>query len=453
MVSQGWLGRVFGDPGEAAAEAVGRVRLRTLVLIRWFAVAGQALTLLGVHYGFGFALPIGPALATVALSALFNLAVGLGRPAGRRLSARAAALHLGYDILQLSALLMMTGGLENPFTVLILAPVIVSATVLPRQHTIALGLLTGACLSALAFMHLPVPLDEPFRPPLLYVAGIWEALILAILFIGVYVGSVTEEARQMADALAASQMALAREQRLSALGALAAAAAHELGSPLGTIAITAREMERNLPAGSPLAADVELLIGQSDRCSEILAGLARRPEADGGPPFARLPVSALVEAAAEPHLDPAVELVFDPAPAAGGESEEGGEPSPEPSPEPIVPRRAEIIHGLGNLIQNAVQHGRTRAVATTRWSAREITVTVSDDGPGFAPAVRDRLGEPYLSHDAGRRGGGEHMGLGIFIARTLLGGTGARLSFANRPGGGAEVTVSWPRARLEAEVA
>lgn len=449
MVSQGWLGRVFGEPGEAAAEAeaVGRVRLRTLVLIRWFAVAGQALTLLGVHFGFGFALPIGPALATVALSALFNVAVSFGRPAGRRLSARAAALHLGYDILQLSALLMMTGGLENPFAVLILAPVIVSATVLPRQHTIALGFLTGACLSALAFLHLPVPLDEPFRPPLLYVAGIWEALILATLFIGVYVGSVTEEARRMSDALAASQMALAREQRLSALGALAAAAAHELGSPLGTIAITAREMARHLPPGSPLAADVELLIGQSDRCNEILAGLARRPEADGGPPFARLPVSAMVEAAAEPHQHPAIELVFDPAPAAGGESEEGGEPSPEP----VVARRAEIIHGLGNLIQNAVQHGRTRAVVATRWSAREITVTVSDDGPGFPPIVRDRLGEPYLSHDAGRRGDGEHMGLGIFIARTLLGRTGARISFANRPGGGAEVTVSWPRARLEVD--
>jgi len=442
----------------------GPVRLRTLVLIRWVAVAGQAVTLLAVHFGFGFALPIVPALAVVAASALFNLAVGTRRPPGTRLGAGTATAHLAYDIVQISVLLALSGGLENPFAVLILAPVIVSATVLPRRSTIALGFFTGAGVTLLAFVHLPVPLGDPFNLPLLYVVGIWEALILAVLFIGIYVGSVAEEARRMSDALAATQMALAREQQLSALGALAAAAAHNLGSPLSTIAVTAREMQREiaaeraagrLPADSTLSGDVGLVIEQTGRCREILAALARRPRTDAGDPYSHLPVSALVAAAAEPHRDDAVTLVIDAGPGPGPTSEHGEE-EPEPAAEPTVLRRAEIVHGLGNLIQNAIQHARRRALVTIRWTARDITVTIADDGPGFAPALRDRLGDPYLSDDRARRAGGSgHMGLGIFIARTLLSRTGATLAFANRPGdavsgGGAEVTVKWRRSALEA---
>ena len=416
----------------------GRLKQRTLVLIRWIAVAGQAAAICVVQFGIGHRLPLVPALAVVAASAALNIVVGRWRNLRSLLSDGEATLYLGYDMVQLSVLLYLTGGLVNPFAVLILAPVIVSSTVLSRASTIGLGLLAGACISLLAVAHLPLPWREgSFEPPTVYVLGIWLALVLSTLFIAAYVGSVSEEARRMSQALTAIQLALAREQRLASLGALAAAAAHELGSPLATIALTSKELARELPEGSPLRADAELLMSQSARCRDILAELGRAPGAEKRLPFTRLPLSALVEAAAEPHRNPAVELILDAAPA---------EEAPEDSPEPFVTGGPEILHGLGNLIQNAVQFSRKEVVVRQRWNFSEVTVEVMDDGPGIPPYLLERIGEPYLSSRAQR---GLHMGLGIFIAKNLLERTGAELSFANRPEGGAKVTVRWQRSTIE----
>jgi len=236
-------------------------------------------------------------------------------------------------------------------------------------------------------------------------------------------------------------LALAREQRLASLGALAAAAAHELGSPLATIALASKELARELPKGSAMREDVELLISQSARCRDILAELGRVPEAAKGLPFTRLPLSALVEAAAEPHRSAAVKLVLDAAPAEG---------APEDSPEPVVTRSPELLHGLGNLIQNAVQFAHGEVVVRQRWDFGEVTVEVMDDGPGIPPYVLERIGEPYVSS---RADSGLYMGLGIFIAQNLLERIGAELSFMNRPEGGAKVCVRWRRATIEAEPA
>lgn len=423
--------------GQRGAGTVGRVRLRTLVYIRWAAVAGQLASLLVVHYGFGFPLPIVAALAAVAVSALLNIAITVSRPLGAYIEDRPAALYLAYDIAQLSALLYLAGGLENPFSVLILAPVIVSASVLSRRSTVALGALSTVSITVLALWHEPFPwLGAGFPLPELYVMGIWVALVLGIVFIAAYVGSVAQEARRMSNALAATQMALAREQRLSALGGLAAAAAHELGSPLATIAVAAKEMKRAAKEGSALAEDIDLLIEQSDRCREILAALSRRPETDPGEPFARLPISALVEASGEPYAGGPIVLDFHRQPLDDSETFE-----------PNVARSPEILHGLGTLIENAVQFADSRVDVDTSWDTLSVTVTVRDDGPGFAAGVRERLGEPYVSsrNDEG------HMGLGVFIASTLLGHTGASLSFTNADAGGARVAVRWNRSTLEAE--
>jgi two-component system sensor histidine kinase RegB len=424
----------YWHPG--ALEPPGRINLRTLVYIRWVAIAGQLATLLAVHYGLGFELPLAETGAVVAASALLNIAVTLRWPLSMRLGDRAAALHFAYDVVQLSALLFLTGGLHNPFSLLILAPVTVSATALSRGSTVALGALSTLCITLLAFWHLPFPwAGAPLQLDGLYITGIWEATVIGTLFIAVYVGSVSEQARRMSDALAAAQTALSSEQRLSELGALAAAAAHELGSPLATIAVTAKEMSHEVGKDGPLAADIALLISQSDRCRDILAELAQRPEADGGPPYSRLPLSALVFLAAQPHEAAGVDLHFEPGPLAA---------TPE-SQEPMARRSSEIIHGLGNLIQNAVQFANSKVTVETRWGPGELSVAVRDDGPGFAPGLLDRLGEPYLSS----REGDGYMGLGVFIAVTLLKRTGGTVRFANRADGGAEAVVSWPRAALE----
>jgi len=274
------------------------------------------------------------------------------------------------------------------------------------------------------------------EPQPLYVLGMWIALVFSTVFIAVYAWSVAAEARRMRDAFAVTQLALAREQRISALGGLAAAAAHQLGSPLATIAVVAKELVRDLPGDSPYAEDAQLLLSQSERCRTILADLTRRHEGEDGE-FVRMPLSALVEAAGEPHRRPEVALTFAVAPGSDAAGHVLDEPLLAPSPE--------IMHGLGNLIQNAAQFARHEVSVTTSWNQDTVAVDIADDGPGFSQQVLSRIGEPYIS---GRTGESQHMGLGIFIAQSLLERTGARLDFANAPDGGAEVVVEWQRAAL-----
>ena len=291
-----------------------------------------------------------------------------------------------------------------------------------------------ASISVLALWHEPLPWrTEPLVFPAELVLGIWVALVLATVFIGGYTWSVAQEAGRLRDAVTATQLALAREQRVSAVGALAAAAAHELGSPLATIAVVAKELVRDLPDDSPHAEDAALLLSQSERCRTILAELAQQPEDDGGSPYTRLPISALVEAAGALHQNQGVKLIFATA----------GQLAPE---EPLVRRSPEIMHGLNNLVQNAVQFARREVSVTTFWDRSTVTVEVVDDGPGFPLHLLGRLGEPYIST---RTGAADHMGLGIFIAQSLLERSGARLVFDNLPDGGAHVAISWNRANLE----
>lgn len=419
--------------------AADSVRLRTLTLIRWGAIGGQALALTIVHFGFGFSVPLAPAFAVIGASFLLNVIVMAVRPTAVRLGGSAATAFLAYDILQLAALLYLTGGLENPFSVLLLAPVAVSATILSVRKTALLSLLSIGCITLLAVAHYPLPWTaEGFSVPRVYVLGIWAALAIGIIFFAIYTWRVAEEARRMSNALAASQLALAREQQLAALGGLAAAAAHELGSPLGTIAVVSREIARELPADSPISEDVELLISETARCRDILAELSDRSSSDDdSSPFARLPLHALVGAAAERHEDDRVAIVFD----AGSTLDATADVA-----EPVVLRRPEIVHGLGNLIQNAVQFAQRSVEISTQWDRDTITITIRDDGPGFPAGLLERLGEPYISMRADTRG---HMGLGIFIARTLLQRSGAGFVFDNDPRGGASVTVLWQRDQID----
>jgi two-component system sensor histidine kinase RegB len=427
---------VTDTPQLAPAEpGFGRISLRTLVPIRWLALAGQALTLVTVHFGLGYHLPLLPAFGIVACSALLNIFLIVHRQAVTRLGERDAALYMGYDILQLAALIYLTGGLQNPFAILVLAPITVAATILSQRPVIGLSVLAVGAITTVAIWHMPLPWSgRPPVFPLPLVLGTWTALALATLFIALYTWSVAQEARRLRDAVAATQLALAREQQVSAVGGLAAAAAHELGSPLATIAVVAKELARELPSDSPFAEDAALLVSQSERCRKILAQLAQQHDEDGGSPYARLPISALVEAAMASHNDQGVRLIF----ATTSASAEN---------EPLVRRSPEILHGLNNLIQNAVQFARREVSVTTSWDAGTVTVEIADDGPGFPLHLLGRLGEPYLSTRAGEA---NHMGLGIFIAQSLLERSGARLDFANLPEGGAHIAVSWDRANLEA---
>ena len=417
------------------------LRLATLVGLRWLAIGGQAISLLFVFVILGYPLPLMEGLGLVALSALLNLWLTFRAGAGHRPSAQVATMQLAYDLLQLGALLLLTGGLQNPFSLLLLAPVSVSATTLPQRSTLVLAALAIAIASVIAVWHLPLPWDPRERIVFdrVYDVGLWVALLCGITFITAYTNLVAHEARQLADALAATELALSRQEQLRALDGLAAAAAHELGTPLSTIALAAKEMRADIPPG-PLAEDVDLIISQAARCRTILAKL-RNLGADEGDPFAAVPLGELLAEVARPLEGLGKEIVIVTEPAAG--------------PEPVFRRNVGLLQGLGNLIENATNFARSRVVINALWDKGTITLTITDDGPGYPADLITRLGEPYLTTRAASENddsGAGGLGLGIFIAKTLLGRTGARLSFENvGPDGGARVRIAWARKVVETQ--
>lgn len=417
------------------------IRLTTLVRLRWLAVGGQLATVLFVALGLGFALPLMPSLALIGLAAALNLWLGYAYGTGRRLGGDRATQVLGFDLAQLGGLLYLTGGLANPFAVLLIAPVIVAATALSLR---CVGILGGAAVliaTSLTIWHQPLPWypGEAVTIPRLYGVGNWLALVITLGFIAAFTFRVAEEGRRLDDALAETELVLAREQHMSQLDGLAAAAAHALGTPLGTIAIVAKELEREMPADSPFAEDVALLRTQSERCRQImrkLSSLADEPE----PHFQRMTLAQLIEEVIAPHRDFGVDIDVD---MAGD------------GPEPVAGRDPAILYGLGNLIENAVDFANSTVAITARWSKDSLELTLTDDGPGFAPGVLSRLGEPYLTARGQRHGRedgtGGGLGLGFFIAQTLLRRSGATLAFANReaPETGAVIRLSWKRSRFD----
>lgn len=412
------------------------LRLATLVGLRWLAVAGQTMGLLFVAIGLGYPLPLIQCLGLVALSVLLNLWLIFRFGAGYRPTIAVATVQLAYDLAQLGGLLALTGGLQNPFSLLLLAPVSVSATTLPQRSTFLLAGVAVVIASVLGVWHLPLPWSPQERIVFdrVYVIGIWVSLVCGVIFIAAYTNRVAHEARQLGDALAATELALSRREQLSALDGLAAAAAHELGTPLSTIALAAKEMRADTPPG-PLAEDVDLIISQTARCRAILAKL-RNLGADVGDPFAAVPLSELLAEVARPHQGPVKSIDIRTDKAAG--------------PEPVFHRNVGLLYGLGNLIENAAHFARSRVEVEAGWDKHGVTLTIADDGPGFPPDLLTRLGEPYLTTRArgaeSSESGGGGLGLGIFIAKTLLERTGARLSFENVGiEGGARVTIAWPR--------
>ncbi|MBK9080803.1 MAG: ActS/PrrB/RegB family redox-sensitive histidine kinase [Rhizobiales bacterium] len=423
----------------APADGVKRSTLRvdTLARLRWLAVVGQSASVAFAALVLGFEIPIVACLVWIALLAALNIGLRLRYRPSYRLPVRLASLLLGYDIVQLAGLLYLTGGLANPFAMLFLAPVTISATSLPRRNTAMLWLVLAAASGALALLHGPLPWLWGARLdlPQLYAKAVWASLMISAAFIGVYASRVAEETQQLSDALAATDLALARYQHLAQLDGLAAAAAHELGTPLGTVRLVAREWLRALPA-APTEDDIRLVAQEIDRCRTIL-GKLRSMKDDAL--LDHLSVAQLVEEAATPHRGGGVDIRADIA----GEG-----------PEPTLKRNPGLTYGIGNLVENAADFAATTVRVTARWTRQTLTVSVADDGPGFAPQILAQIGDPYLrSAKDGRRVKGVEggLGLGLFIAKTLLERSGARFSARNAPEGGAVVTLRWERAAVEAD--
>jgi len=429
------------------------VRLRTLILLRWGAITGQIAAIIVAYLFYDIALRLDLCLVVVGAAIAVNIAASSLFPENRRLTETEAMGMLLFDTAQLALLLALTGGLNNPFALLILAPATIAAAALQTRSAIAVGLATITMVSVLGFTDSPILTrsGEAIEVPELFAFGFWLAIVIGVLFLGLYARRVSSEIHSMSDALLAAQMALSREQKLTDLGGVVAAAAHELGTPLATIKLVSAELADELEDRPELCADAELIRDQADRCRDILRSMGRAGKDDLH--LRTAPVMAVLREAAEPHLDRGKDILFDACPAPGG-----------PERQPVIYRFPEIIHALRNFIQNAVDFADSTVWVEAEWTSEHLLVRVCDDGAGYAPQVINRIGDPFLSSrrpetERGKRPEYEGMGLGLFIAKTLLERTGASISFSNGKGWrgpddtgpvrkGAVVAVVWPSDQL-----
>ncbi len=432
------------------------IRLRTIILLRWAAIAGQLTALIVARQMYNLRLEVDLCLLVIGVSVLGNIVAMSVFPENKRLSESENLFMVLFDLIQLGMLLFLTGGLHNPFSILILGPVTVSASVLTLRSTLFVGITAILIVTVLAQYHLQLRTEQGFilRIPNVFIFGNWVAIVFSVVFLSIYSRRMTVEMHSMSDAIQAAQMALSREQGLTDLGGVVAAAAHELGTPLATIKLTSAELAEELEDRPELYEDAMLIREQADRCRDIMRSMGKAGKEDLH--LKQAPLGAVIRDAAQPHIDRGTTVRFSEQPAPGAS---GAQPS--------ILRRADIIHGLRNLIQNGVDFAEENVWIESEWNDETITVRIIDDGKGYPPHLIGRIGDPFMKRrrtpkDKADRPGYEGMGLGLFIAKTLLERSGAELSFANgsEPGiprekrpekCGALVEVSWPRGKIDAK--
>ena len=427
------------------------IRLRTMIFIRWVAISGQLAAIIIAYQYFDLALDLSLCFFAVGISVLANITASLFFPESKRLSELENVFMILFDLFQLAFLLYLTGGLNNPFSFLLVAPVVVSAAALKRQSTIIIG--SAAILIVTLLSTFFVPLENQagklLSIPDIFLFGNWIAIITGVVFLAFYSTRVTSELNTMSDALFATQTALSREQKLTDLGGIVAAAAHELGTPLATIKLTSSELIEELKNFPELLDDALLIRDQADRCGDILNSMGSTGKDDLQMHQALL--AEIIREAAEPHSKRGITIE-----TKISDDHKGG------IDEPHLIRRPEIIHGLRNMIQNAVDFATSKVWVESSWTKETITIIIADNGYGYPANLLGRLGDPFLTAKIGKqnRQGYEGMGLGLFIAKTLLERTGAKISFMNghrnqtsnqskvEPSG-AIVEINWPRNKVE----
>ncbi len=430
------------DVWDSAAIRRGHLRVRTLVTLRWVVIGGEVALLAAMAFALGYPAPYALCALVVAAGAFVNVLTGVASTPQRVMGDGEAVLQLSFDLLQLSLLLGLIGGTANPFILTLLAPVTLAAATLPLRPLLILGGLGSALSMVLAVLSLPYPsiMPEP-RLSLDFRLAAGVANVAGIALVAGYVRQSVVEAARMALALDVTQTVLAREQKLSALGGLAAAAAHELGTPLATISIVAKEMAREATLPQ-VKEDAELLIAQAERCREILKRLAATPDKASDEVHERLSLRQLVQEVIEPHANASREVRVE-AIVTGAK----GVKTPD------IRRLPEITHAFSTFVENAVDFAKSEILVSARFDAESVIIEVRDDGPGFSPEILAKLGEPYVTSRPGAEGsrtGHIGMGLGFFISKTLLERTGAVVTFHNAKPRGAVVAAKWPRSLVEA---
>jgi len=384
------------------------IRAKTLINLRWIAVLGQIITCLVVEYFFGFQLPWLEILLTILALIISNLALYPRYSTNNRLSETATTVVIAADILQLALLIFFTGGLSNPFVVLFITPIAITVTSLPIRSTSILIFLTIIFITILGSFNYPLESNMlDLSVPPIFILGMWVSLFVTILFLTFYAGGLTDESRKISAALKVAENLLVKEKNLSSLDGLAAAAAHHLGTPLGTISLIANELKNDESINENAKKDLMILSEEVDKCKKILGSLGEKPSSDDDL-ITKIELQALLEELCE--LIKVKEIKF---------SINFNDNDPRMK-EILLRRRSELLLGLSNIIENAADFASTTVELNVSKSGKFINLEINDDGKGFSNSILSRIGDPYVSSRSKSSNNGDGLGLGFFISKTLL---------------------------------
>ncbi len=402
----------------------------TLTILRYIAIIGQFIAINIVFFYLNLEFPIKASLLVVFIGLLTNPYLQF-KVKANQLKDTYASLFLLYDLFQLAILLYLTGGIFNPFSILLIIPAIVSSTFLSMGTTIILGFITTLILFTLTHYYLPLPgfLEENFNVPSFYKFGILISILIGLIFLSYFGIRFAGETKKRSEALNKLQEVIAKEYELESLGGQAAAAAHSLGTPLATIAVVAKELKKEIGDNKDVSKDIDLLISQTKRCSEILKQISKK-QIEEDIFISSIKLEDLLEEIIDSFKETSskkIELV-----------------SNDDNNKINIERTPEIIYGLRNFIGNAVKFSKSRVKINLTSDLEKIEIKVNDDGPGIPDDIIKKIGEPYIKSKSTELNPNSGLGLGTFLGKTLLEKQGAKLSFRrNNDLGGALVIISW----------
>ena len=403
---------------------------KTLIFLRWIAIIGQLIAILTVYFAFNFKLPILICLLIVFLGALTNIYLQLWFNKKNDLSTLDSTIFLFYDLFQLAILIFLTGGIKNPFLIFLIVPSIISSTLLTLKNTLVLVISTVIFLIFLSFFHLPLP--HPgylhFHVPDYYLYTVPLAVLIALIFLTYFGARFGLESRQRSAALKELELVLAKEHELESIGLQAAAAVHSLGTPLSTITVIAKELNKESQKNKKNEKDTELLLSQAKRCSEILKKISQAQIEDDKFISEVTIRNLLIEITRsfQEISEKNIILNLDKA-----------------KEEVLIDRSVEVTYGIRNFIGNAVKYSKNKINIDLETNSNTTKISISDDGPGFPDDISKKIGQPYIVTRSKELGSKAGLGLGTFIGKTLLERKKASLNFLNLKKEGALVTITW----------
>ena len=402
----------------------------TLTILRYIAIFGQFFAINFVFFYLKLEFPIIESYIIVFLGLATNLFLQF-KIRVNQLKDTYASFFLLYDLIQLSALLYLTGGILNPFSFLLIIPAIVSSTFLSMGTTIILGVITSFMLFLLGHFYISLPgMDESiFYVPNFYKFGLLTSILIGLIFLSYFGIRFSGETKKRSEALNKLQEVIAKEYELESLGWQAAAAAHSLGTPLATISVVAKELKKEIGNNKEISKDIDLLISQTKRCSEILKQISKKQiEEDNF--LSSIRIEDLLEEIINSFKETSskqIELFTD-----------------EDQNKINIQRTPEIIYGLRNFIGNAIKFSKSKVQINLKSNDKIIEIKINDDGPGIPEDIINKIGEPYIKSKSKELSSNSGLGLGTFLGKTLLEKQGAILKFKrNSKLGGAQVTLSW----------